>query len=215
MNITFTLATLLLAVSSAGFAAENPTPPAPSETRSAEATPAPSPEGVPSAATVETKAGEAPPPPSSEEKARTERMLREENLGGLRLEMAEKQVIKLVGKPKKRGKLEMWEAIGTYMQAWNYPDKGVELQMTTGVKKTGAKEVFSITAEKGCKLATKGGIKIGSTEEEVRRVYGPFEDKENPPQGEGQFVAGSLYGGITFDFKDGKVSHIFFGAGAE
>ena len=156
-----------------------------------------------------------PTPPTPEEKTATEKMLREENLGGLRLEMAEKQVIKLVGKPKKQGKLEMWEAIGSYMQEWSYPDKGLELQMTTGVKKTGPREVFMITAKKGCKLATKGGIKIGSTEEEVRKIYGPFEDKENPPQGEGQFVAGSLYGGIIFDFKDGKVSRIFFGAAAE
>jgi len=31
----------------------------------------------------------------------------------------------------------------------------------------------------------------------------------------GSFVAGSIYGGIIFDFQKGKVSQIFLGAAAE
>jgi hypothetical protein len=144
----------------------------------------------------------------------TEAMLRAESLGGLRLGLPEKDVIKLLGSPVKRGKLVYQEADGNYVQDWHYPDKGIDLVMSAGEKKSGAKTIADMTAFAPCTFATKKGIKIGSAESAVRKVYSEYADREsgNEP---GIFVVGSIYGGIIFNFTEGKVSKIFFGAAAE
>ena len=67
----------------------------------------------------------------------TEAMLRAERLGGLRLELPEKDVLKLLGSPATRGKLILQEADGNYVQVWHYPDKGIELVMSAGEKNQG------------------------------------------------------------------------------
>ena len=74
--------------------------------------------------------------------------------------------------------------------------------------------VSMIRATAGCTLATARGVKIGSTEAAVNKAYGKERDKESSKAGQ-SFVAGSLYEGVVFTFKDGKVSGIFIGAAAE
>ena len=149
----------------------------------------------------------------ADEKA-TETMLRTESLGGLRLGLPEKDVLKLLGPPTKRSALVIQEADGNYVQDWHYPQKGIDLQMSAGGKKSGAKTVASITALAPCMFATKKGIKIGDAESAARKAYAAYADREsgNEP---GVFVVGSIYGGIIFNFTAGKVSKIFFGAAAE
>jgi hypothetical protein len=144
----------------------------------------------------------------------TEAMLRTESLGELRLGLPEKDVLKLLGPPIKRSALVYQEADGNYVQDWHYPQKGIDLQMSAGGKKSGAKTIAMITASAPCNFATKKGIKIGSVESAVRKVYAEHADREsgNEP---GIFVVGSIYGGIIFNFTEGKVSKIFFGAAAE
>ena len=63
-------------------------------------------------------------------------------------------------------------------------------------------------------LKTLRGIGIGSAEKDVTSAYGELRDDEMSVAGE-SFVAGSVYGGVIFDFRDGKVSRIFLGAAAE
>jgi hypothetical protein len=138
-----------------------------------------------------------------------------ESLGGIKIGMAEKKLQDLIGQPKKKGQMKLTEATGEYDQTWLYPDKGLEITLSAP-SKTGAKTVTSFTASTGCGLTTTKGIKIGSAEAEVRKAYGSFEDKEDASMSEkNSFVAGSIYGGIIFTFKDKKVTRIFFGAAAE
>ena len=66
-----------------------------------------------------------------------EAMLRAERLGELRLGLPEKDVVKLLGSPSTRGELLFQEADGNYVQDWHYPDKGIELSMSAGQKKSG------------------------------------------------------------------------------
>ena len=73
---------------------------------------------------------------------------------------------------------------------------------------------YSITLAAPCTLATKRGIRIGSTEQEVKKAYKKDWNKEDSTSS-GRFVAGSIYGGIVFEFQNGKVSRIFLGAAAE
>ena len=143
----------------------------------------------------------------------TEAMLRAESLGKLRLGLPEKDVVKLLGSPATRGELMFQEADGNYVQDWHYPDKGIELSMSAGQKKSGVKTIFNIAASAPCTFATKKGIKIGDAESAAREAYAEHVDRETSDPG--TLVVGSVYGGIIFNFTDGKVSRIFFGADAE
>lgn len=148
------------------------------------------------------------------DEAATAAMLRAEGLGGLRLELPEKDVLKLLGPPAKRGALVLQDADGNYVQNWHYPSKGIDLSMSAGGKKTGAKTVFHIVASAPCTLATRKGIKIGTAESVVRKAYAEHVDREEKDE-PGSLVVGSVYGGIIFNFTGGKVSRIFVGAAAE
>jgi hypothetical protein len=148
------------------------------------------------------------------DEAATAAMLRAEGLGGLRLELPEKDVLKLLGPPTKRGALVLQEADGNWVQKWHYPGKGIELMMSAGGKKSGAKTVFYIMASAPCTLATMKGIKIGTAESVVRKAYAAHVDHETKDES-GTLVVGSVYGGIIFNFSGNKVSRIFFGAAAE
>ena len=143
----------------------------------------------------------------------TEAMLRAESLGKLRLGLPEKDVVKLLGSPSTRGELLFQEADGNYVQNWHYPDKGIELWMSAGGRKSGEKKIAAITASAPCTFATKKGIKIGDAESAARNAYAEHVDRETSAPG--TLVVGSIYGGIIFNFTDGKVSRIFFGAAAE
>ncbi len=133
----------------------------------------------------------------------TDAMLRTESLGGLRLGLPEKDVVKLLGPPAKRGALLLQEADGNYVQDWHYPGKGIDLLMSAE-KKSGVKTVANITASAPCTFATKKGIKIGDAESAARKAYAAHGDPESGSE-PGIFVVGSVYGGIIFNFKDGKV----------
>ena len=144
----------------------------------------------------------------------TEAMLRTESLGELRLGLPEKAVLKLLGPPAKRGALVFQEADGNYVQDWDYPDKGIELWMSAGEKKSGRKTIANITASAPCTFATRKGIKIGDAESATRKAYAEHSDRETKDDPD-TLVVGSVYGGIIFNFTKGKVSRIFFGAAAE
>ena len=144
----------------------------------------------------------------------TEAMLRTESLGGLRLGLPEKDVLKLLGPPAKRDELVFQEADGNYVQDWHYPDKGIELSMSAGKKKSGVKTIAIIIASAPCTFATRKGIKIGDAESAARKAYAEHVDRETGAE-PGILVVGSIYGGIIFNFTMGKVSRIFYGAAAE
>ena len=144
----------------------------------------------------------------------TAAILRAEGLGALHLGMLEKEVREFLGTPAKQTALTLQGADGLYVQEWRYPARGISLTMSTGETKKGAKTVVRFEAAAPCQLATRRGIKIGSAESAVRKAYAAIADRETPAA-PGTFIAGSIFGGIIFNFADGKVSHILFGAGAE
>lgn len=136
-----------------------------------------------------------------------------EAFGKLALGQKAGTLTKQLGEPEAKGKDTLWGATGEWVQEWKYPAKGLTFNMASEAK-GGAKSVLMITATGKCSLATARGIKIGSTEAEVRKAYADVESKEDGSPGE-VFVAGSVYGGVIFNFTKGKVSKIFIGAAAE
>jgi hypothetical protein len=134
-----------------------------------------------------------------------------EPLGDLALGKKAAEVEKVLGKPESKGKKTFQEATGTHVQEWNYPAKGLTITMEFAKKN---ETVSMIRAKGSCALATARGIKIGSPEAAVSKAYGKERDKESSEAGK-SFVAGSVYDGVIFTIKDGKVSEIFIGAAAE
>ena len=102
----------------------------------------------------------------------SEAFLQAEHLGGLRLGLAEKDVLKLLGQPEKKGGLVMQEADGNFVQQWEYPAKGLSIQMSAGGKKTGAKTIAAITASAPCALALCLSTRRQNTDDGCHREGG-------------------------------------------
>ncbi len=139
--------------------------------------------------------------------------VRDEAFGKLSYGQKAESVTALLGKPESKGKDTLWEATGEWVQEWRYTAQGLKLNMASDAK-NGPKTVMTLTATAPCALATARGIRIGSSIAEVTKAYKNVQDKEMSVPGT-SFVAGSIYGGVIFSFKDGKVSQIFVGAAAE
>ncbi|MGA2400731.1 MAG: hypothetical protein ABSG91_03375 [Syntrophobacteraceae bacterium] len=139
---------------------------------------------------------------------------RGERIGGLRLGLAEKEVARNISCKPKKGKEVFEGATGEYVQMWKHAECGIVLKMGSE-RKGGKKVVESITVTGPGNLVTGRGIHIGSTEEEVIKVYGRYRDDDGGTGKGRKFVAGSIYDGMIFDFEDGRVVRIFLGAAAE
>ena len=140
-------------------------------------------------------------------------LLKKEQIGNLRIDMPETEVRKTVHCTLKRGPDKLWGADGLYHQKWNYAKCGLVLDMVSEKKNT-PKSIGSITIVRPSDLGTIKGVKIGSTENEVVKAYQSDWNREDSEKGK-TFVAGSIYGGLIFSFRNGKVSSIFLGAAAE
>lgn len=136
-----------------------------------------------------------------------------EGLGKLALDQKAGVVLEILGEPKSKGADVLMEATGEWVQEWAFPEQGLMLMMGS-TDKGGAKTVWSITADGKCELATERGVRIGSSEAEVKKAYGKVYNAEESRAGE-TFVAGSVYGGVIFELEKGKVAGIFIGAAAE
>ncbi|MHC1711890.1 MAG: hypothetical protein AB9872_07060 [Solidesulfovibrio sp.] len=137
-----------------------------------------------------------------------------ERIGALRLGLPADAAKALVPCPPEAGK-EIYEgATGEYVQDVKMPACGLKFKMG-GPRKGAAKKIASITASAPSELATVRGIRIGSTEAEVLAAYGAYRDKEGATKPGKVFVAGSIFDGLIFEFKNGRVTQIFLGAAAE
>jgi hypothetical protein len=140
-------------------------------------------------------------------------LLRTERIGALRIGLSEGEVTKRIHCILKRGPEELWGADGAYHQKWEYVGCGITLGMVSEKKGT-PKLVESISLVNPAILRTKRGIRIGSTAQEVMKAYKSQWNREDSKTF-GCFVAGSIYGGVLFNFENGKVSRIYLGAAAE
>jgi hypothetical protein len=140
-------------------------------------------------------------------------LLNKESIGDFRLGLTEKDLQGKIPCPLTRGEEELWGADGIYHQTWDYPKCGLSFTMSSA-QKGETKTLDAITVSAPSTLKTKRGIHIGSSIQDVEKAYKKEKDKEAsvPKQ---TFVAGSLYGGLVFNFEHNKVSSIFLGAGAE
>jgi hypothetical protein len=139
-------------------------------------------------------------------------LMRKERIGSLRIGLSEAKVKQIMNCNLKREPEQFSQVDGAYHQEWKYADCGVVLVMVSD-RQNAAKSIYSISTSSPSRLSTKRGIRIGSTKTAVIKAY-----KSEWNRGDGSsesFVAGSIYGGLIFQFENGKVSQIFLGAAAE
>jgi hypothetical protein len=136
-----------------------------------------------------------------------------ETIGNFSLGRSEQELRNELHCTLKKGPDTLWGADGVYHQTWDCDDAGISFSMVSN-QKSGKKIIESITITTPSKLKTKRGIQIGDSEQAVIQAYQNEKDAEATIPTE-VFVAGSVYGGLIFQFKDGKVESIFLGASAE
>jgi len=139
--------------------------------------------------------------------------LKGEKIGDFFIDMDEKTLKEKLTCDFKRDEEQLWGADGLYHQTWNCQSKGISFDMSTN-QKGGSKTITNITIKSPSLLKTKRGIHIGSSEQEVIQAYHDVKDIEATVPKE-TFVAGSVFGGLFFDFQNGKVVSIMLGAAAE
>jgi hypothetical protein len=132
--------------------------------------------------------------------------------GWLKIGLDQKVISDRIGEPAKKGDDMYWEAIGTYVQEWKYPSKGITLEMESD-SQNGVKHVLMITLESPSTGKTSNLISIGSSKDEVVKSYSDKMSDEF--SSDKQIVVGSLYGGVIFTFENSIVTTIFIGAAAE
>ena len=141
------------------------------------------------------------------------KLMKSEKIGELKLDMTEAQLKQaLPGQPAKAAD-RLWGADGQYHQKWTYAKQGLRLSMVSE-KKGAAKTVESIECSARCTLKSARGIGVGSTLADVQKAYAAEFNKEDSKLPV-SFVAGTIYGGVMFSFKGGKVTVMYLGAAAE
>lgn len=150
------------------------------------------------------------PPPCAMAKEPNEKqiatLIKVESLGGIKLNQPAAGVERVLGVAESRSKAEQSEVSAEWAQDWSYPSKGLEVRMSSE-KNDGKGTVLAVTASGKSTAATARGIKLGSTEEEVRKAYADVEVTHESETGK-SFVAGGSMSGIVFTFKHGKVVEI-------
>lgn len=129
-----------------------------------------------------------------------------ESLGPLHAGMSDKEIVAALGKPKKKAKPQEEGATGAWVSTWTWSDASAVM---TGDNKTGPTQARNVEVHGASKLATKKGIRIGSTRAEVEKAYPRSADDKAQPN---SYLAGSMYGGLRFALENNRVAAIEIGA---
>jgi len=140
-------------------------------------------------------------------------LLTSDGFGELKISLTAAEVVRILGEPQSKGEQQFWGADGLYHQKWNYPQQGIILDMA-GETEQGSSMISSIRVQAPSQLKTKRGIGIGDSSAKVKQAYAEEEDEAAPISSD-YFVAGSVYGGLIFEFKNNQVTEMFLGAMAE
>jgi hypothetical protein len=137
-------------------------------------------------------------------------LLTAEHIGPLKYGTPQSAVLRAFGRPSSKSAETYEGATGDWIQTWSYP--GLRIDMASQ-KKGAAKSLVRLTVTRAG-LRTARGIGVGSGETAVRKAYADVIDRSGGGAA-GHIVAGSIYGGVIFTIKNGKVVEIFLGAAAE
>jgi|AntRauTorckE5430_2_1112549.scaffolds.fasta_scaffold12460_3 hypothetical protein len=139
------------------------------------------------------------------------KLMETETVGDLKMGLTTAEVEKITGKPEIVTPFEEWGADGFEHQARVYQNESIELDFIK--LEDGSIVSNMITISEGCSYKTSRNIGIGSTYDDVLQAY---KNEISTPENPTTLIAGSIYGGIIFQFSDEKkVNNIFIGEAAE
>jgi hypothetical protein len=133
-----------------------------------------------------------------------------ELLGKLKLGLTAMEVTALLGSPDSKSKAQEEAATGYILSEWEWKQEGVSCSIDSSGKK---KTVIFLSVQAPFKGKTTCGIGIGSSVEQMKRVYGKYFDTDSTSKN--NYIVGSIYGGINFSIKNNKIYQISIGAFAE
>ncbi|MCB9551920.1 MAG: hypothetical protein H6705_08560 [Myxococcales bacterium] len=132
-------------------------------------------------------------------------------LGPLRAGLSREALIAAFGEPATRSAPEEEGASGEWLTIWTWPAAGVSVTLSAPTE-DGVPTARDFTVEAPFAGKTDRGIGIGAEIAAVRAAYADTLDPRASPE---SLIAGSVYGGVFFTVRAGRVTGIFVGAGAE
>lgn len=136
------------------------------------------------------------------------KLMKTESLGELKLNLGTKKIKELLGKPDEKGNPEIWGSDSEFHQDWKYNKKGIELNFVGEFDST--RFISRIKIFEPCELKTKKNIGIGCKYEDVQSAY--RNEIDTSKSNINAIVAGTVLGGIIFEFESKKVKSIIIGA---
>jgi hypothetical protein len=106
-----------------------------------------------------------------------------------------------------------WEADGLYHRSYIHRTSRDEISVACPDSACTGPLIHSISLSEASSLKTMRRIGIGSSAEEVRLAYKQYLNPEE--SNDSTLVAGTVYGGMIFTLRNGKVAQLFMGAAAE
>jgi len=134
-----------------------------------------------------------------------------ETIGKLRLGLSYSDVVAFLGEAEEVNEVYVSEVDGEKHQMYHYPSKGISLSFLFPEGKKN--ELTEIEMKTPSDLLTSRKIGIGSSYADTKTAYQNVLDEDFTS--ENQIVAGSIYGGVVFNFENDKVVRVFIGASAE
>lgn len=140
-----------------------------------------------------------------------------ERIGGLGRGATPAEVAAELGRPHHATEGALAPATGSIQSAWHYDGATVIFDLNQAKLRRGVRpgwRVDAIDIREPSTLRTARGVGIGDKAEVAQRAYGPWIDKEDSIAHE-SLVVGSIYGGLILTLREGRVTGIFLGHGAE
>lgn len=139
-------------------------------------------------------------------------LLKDEAIGGIHMEMTDKEVIAVLGQPSKKGKAIEEGATGETVAQWEWKKAGINVLFTDANK---TPKVRGIGLSDPSALKTKQGVGIGSRRAELDTAYGAGQMKSTDDGADAPYTVGNHYYGLVFSFEGGKVKSAYWGTLAE
>jgi hypothetical protein len=155
------------------------------------------PDAVAVAVVVDAAVPDAEPDPTS--------ILDTETIGGLKMGADEKAILAALGAPKHKDKSVQEGATMEFVSDWTWPTASINMVSDTGKPPWKAR---LISISKTSTLETSQHIHLGSTRADVEKAYKRSDEDDGKPD---QFLVGSIYGGLLFEFKKDRVVTISMG----
>jgi hypothetical protein len=128
-----------------------------------------------------------------------------ETIGGLKIGADEKAILAALGAPRHKDKAVQEGATMDFVSEWAWPTASINMVSDTGKPPWKAR---LISIAKASTLETSQHIHVGSTRADVEKTYKRSDEDDGKPD---QFLVGSIYGGLMFEFKNDRVVTISMG----